>query len=282
MIAFSSATSRRNCSTSSLVAPAGAESTPWAWASEPGATKNNTRSAKRVVSERMFFLSQKDLAESKCPAPDTQEHYVKLAIELSTAAVGSAEAQATGPQCGCRRSKKTAEQKYVRSAQKSIPHACAFLTPVKAQEHPRFYRKYKLWKIKVVTPKLYRTALPLPAAASGDGALRLYRRFRAGRHALRKRDGRPRAGDRHLHPPQDEEGEHGRGQVEGDGDAEDARPADLRQREPSAEGGPNLGYHCQDNAVGDQRAGHREQNALGLSTQLQAKRGGSEEEREQH
>src|SRR2546422_781383 len=95
MIVFSSATSRRNCSTSSLVAPAGADSTPWAWASEPGATKNSTRSAKRVVSERMFFLSQKDLAESRCPAPDTQEHYVKLSIELSTAAVGSAQAQAT-------------------------------------------------------------------------------------------------------------------------------------------------------------------------------------------
>src|SRR5207245_1344898 len=45
------------------------DSTPWAWASEPGATKNNTRRAKRFVSERMFFLSQKDLAESKCPAP---------------------------------------------------------------------------------------------------------------------------------------------------------------------------------------------------------------------
>src|SRR2546428_9138295 len=133
MIAFSSATSRRNCSTSSLVAPAGAESTPWAWASEPGATKNNTRSAKRVVSERMFFLSQKDLAESKCPAPDTQEHYVKLSIELSTAAVGSAQAQATNrpPQCARRRrSTKTAGQKYVRPTQKinstclRIPHLC--------------------------------------------------------------------------------------------------------------------------------------------------------------
>src|SRR5712691_13105340 len=69
MIVFSSATSRRNCSTSALVALVGADSTPWAWASEPGATKNNTRSARRFVSERMFFLSQKDLAESRCPAP---------------------------------------------------------------------------------------------------------------------------------------------------------------------------------------------------------------------
>src|SRR2546422_581236 len=136
MIAFSSATSRRNCSTSSLVAPAGAESTPWAWASEPGATKNNTRSAKRVVSERMFFLSQKDLAESKCPAPDTQEHYVKLSIELSTAAVGSAEAQATGPQCGCRRSKKTAEQKYVRSAQNQF-HMPARSSPLLKRKNIR-------------------------------------------------------------------------------------------------------------------------------------------------
>src|SRR2546425_8137925 len=134
MIIFSSATSRRNCSTSSLVAPAGADSTPWAWASEPGATKNSTRSAKRVVSERMFFLSQKDLAESKCPAPDTQEHYVKLSIELSTAAVGSAQAQATN------RPHNAVVAGEVRSMcgqlKKSIPHACAFLTSVKAQELP--------------------------------------------------------------------------------------------------------------------------------------------------
>ena len=67
MTVFSSATSWRNCSTSSLVAPVEADFAPsagffsWAWTSEPDATKNSTRRIKPLFSELMFFLSRKDL-----------------------------------------------------------------------------------------------------------------------------------------------------------------------------------------------------------------------------
>src|SRR5712692_955026 len=78
MVFRCSATSLRNCSTSSLVAPSlvapvgadpaflSAGPSPWAWANQLSAMTNST-STKHVVSGRMFFLSQKNLANRTCP-----------------------------------------------------------------------------------------------------------------------------------------------------------------------------------------------------------------------
>src|SRR5438067_9414770 len=53
--------------------------------------------------------------------------------------------------------------------------------------------------------------------------------------------GRRFALGRHLHLAQHEEGERRGGEVEDDRDGEDARPPDLRQRQPGGERRPHLG-----------------------------------------